>query len=196
MVRAILAGAKTQTRRVVKYKPGSSLDTLVNRRDPASLVCCPYGVPGDRLWVREACLIWGGGAGGDSEVLYQDDEDWSVAEKECRHVLLKRVVQMKLPKVGWWRKVPSIYMPRWASRITLELTEVRVQRVQEITDEDARAEGAEEWHASCPEIEAHNRSGNYRNGFHDIWDSVNAKRGFPWSSDPWVWALTFRRVQP
>lgn len=213
MVRAILAGTKTQTRRIVKPQPKGRLspwdmasepgDVYIdgsvpvrcvesrgrNKRDAGELslrpVPCPYGVPGDRLWVREA---WRQNDAPSDCVHYMADED------ECSG--------------GPWR--PSIHMPRWASRITLEVTEVRVQRLQEISEEDAKAEGV---NAVCPgcgqtlaqddETEAHwiCEDGNdgvpfeHRVGFERLWGLINGKRA-PWSSNPWVWAITFRRIKP
>jgi len=78
-------------------------------------------------------------------------------------------------------------MPRWASRITLEITELRVERLQEITEEDAKAEGV----GCCPN-QAYT---DYRHHFMVLWDSLNAKRGYNWASNPFVWVITFRRVQ-
>lgn len=181
MVRAILAGTKTQTRRVVRgpieyLGPSGGQDDLsswgwffdgeeqhgymvlargMNERFDNGCISipCPYGVPGDRLWVRET---WRGE--GPGSVKYRADGD----------------------DVGSLKWRPSIFMPRWASRIDLEVTEVRVQRVQEITREDAIAEG----------VTTHDVF-----GFMRLWDSINGKRA-PWASYPWVWALTFKRVRP
>lgn len=85
---------------------------------------------------------------------------------------------------------PSIHMPRWASRITLEVTGVRVERVRDITEDDARAEGANQDPIDGPE-----QGGSYKLGFWDIWDSINAKRGFGWEVNPWVWVYEFKRVR-
>lgn len=82
---------------------------------------------------------------------------------------------------------PSIFMPRWASRITLEITDVRVERVQGITEADAIAEGVE-WQTPGPE--------RNRLRYRELWDSLNAKRGFGWDKNLWVWVLTFKRIKP
>jgi len=108
-----------------------------------------------------------------------------------------------------WR--PSIYMPRWASRINLEITDVRVQRLQDISEEDAKAEGAEclcsieDAKADERARENGNMNGNmeegyfspksYVDGFQRLWDSINAARGIGWDVNPWVWAVSFRRVK-
>ena len=83
-----------------------------------------------------------------------------------------------------WR--PSIHMPRWASRILLEVTEVRVERVQDISEEDARVEGADCVALRCENVPT------YRAGFSALWDSINAKRGLGWDANPWVWAVGLR----
>jgi hypothetical protein len=177
MVRAILSGAKTQTRRVVK--PGHKFDEHFET--------CPYGQPGDRLWVKET---------------WQDDPvgEWGVCYRASGHN-----EGCKFP-LHLWR--PSIFMPRKLSRITLEITDVRVQRVQEISDDDATAEGCEfspvpgcgdddKWcHGTC---KRHGRCMYLRAPrfqFQDLWDSLNAKRGYGWKENPWVWAITFKRLTP
>lgn len=165
MVRALLAGTKTQTRRMVRDQdPFDDFQSL----PPLGLVC-PYGVHGDRLWVRET---WTDGYPGTADtVLYR-----ATYEGRADHV---------------WR--PSIFMRRPASRITLEVSSVRVERLQDITDEDIRAEGV------TPEI-ASEMAGHpihdpcsLRRAWEIGWDGINGKRA-PWASNPWIWALTFKRV--
>jgi hypothetical protein len=133
---------------------------------------CPYGVVGDRLWVRET---W---------ATIPDEDDCSIAEitamNECGPASLFYAADPPNHGAGKWR--PSIHMPRWASRLTLEIIEVRVQRLQEISEADIIQEG-------CPRAILYG-TGWYR----DLWNDLNAKRGFPWSANPWVWALTFKRV--
>lgn len=212
MVRALLDGRKTQTRRVVRPQPSSNTDKIYadhynggpewafwlpdNRMTEPRTWRCPYGVPGDRLWVRET---WCGGQHGTS-VYYK--ASWHEHEHGPR-----------------WR--PSIHMPRWASRLTLDVTDVRVERVKDISPEDAKAEGDKE-RSGLPEF--------YSRGvmchvdwFSHLWYSINAKlkpvrrdgvithyesypwddiretrthRGKPWHiyGNPWVWVVTFRRV--
>jgi len=186
MVRAILDGRKTQTRRVVKlphnnplgaWEPtvvggkGVCYDKAMTRPAPEEAAIwhtrtgdclgCPYGQPGDRLWVRETFV-----GAGNLGVLYAAD---------CPRGTESGVE-------GGWR--PSIFMPRWASRLTLEITEVRVQRVQEISRGDAMEEG-------CPFANMADGP-DPRDWFRDLWDSLNAKRGHGWDTNPWVWAITFR----
>lgn len=175
MVRAILEGRKTQTRRIVR---GAALRWLEDDgftpefvSDPDNRLC-PHGKPGDRLWVRETWAImsksrqsaWKGEAIPKHlmegvELVYRADEDYGP---------------------GIYR--PSIHMPRWASRIDLEITDIRVERLQDITEEDAMAEGAYKSPAA----------GNYRMGFGEIWESINGSGS--WTKNPWVWVIEFKRV--
>ena len=152
-VRAILDGRKTQTRRIVKAPKGMSAEFA------GVDFACPYGCPGDRLWVRETHSFY---------------------DRECRKPYYQADIDDWEP--GGWRS--PIFMPRWASRITLEITDVRVQRVQEITEAEAKAEGV---HCAV--------NGSNRLAFATLWDSVNAKRGFSWADNLWVWAITFWRVE-
>jgi hypothetical protein len=174
----------------------------------------PYGVPGDRLWVRET--FWqpvmtslnehgestGDWAGGPSDILYDaDSRGFELATDKHGRQVAKR---------------PSIHMPRWASRITLEVLSVRVERVQDITITDADAEGrrrgdpadlvpacqdaeAEDWALarargfSQQEIEAGESGGLLEvYWFRRLWDTINAKRGYSWESNPWVWVVEFK----
>lgn len=152
MIQAILEGRKTQTRRVVKYRPYAQDDAPVHLHE------CPYGVPGDRLWVREA---WGQG------YFTPPGDDTTEGAIHYRATELDAHVTWK----------PSIFMPRWASRITLRITKVRVERVQNITGKDAIAEGVES-------------VDQYRK----LWNSLNAKRDYGWDENPRVWVIEFRRV--
>lgn len=172
MVRAILAGTKTQTRRVIKPHPQMVTDHRMApwEGDPAVLMellastgrRCPYGQPGDRLWVREA---W---ADCDKLVRYYADEDV--------HPLR--------------RKRPSIHMPRWASRITLEVTGVRVERLQDISEADALAEGVNVHpdHHGKPRTSIYSPVQAYR----DLWESINGPGS--WDANPWVWVVAFERI--
>lgn len=198
MVRAILEGRKTQTRRVVK-RQYVNVDKLDSYTEEMQLRHCPYGVPGDRLWVRETYLYddcrYDRGpmpktapAGWQDAFYYRADGECCQQIPECACCELDG----KTP----WR--PSIFMPRWASRITLEITDVRVQRLQDISEDDAQAEGAEHGNLAGVDVDIDGAvwNGAYRRGFHRLWDHINAKRGFGWDKNPWVWALTFKRVTP
>jgi hypothetical protein len=197
MVRALLDGSKTQTRRVVKDLPpweiteichdaGGTGKWMPNGPAPSGRGmaaghwrACPYGQPGNRLWVRETFSdIYG--AGGDEErrkeeVMYRADGETD-------------------PYVIGYRWTPSIHMPRWASRILLQITGVRVERLQTIREADARAEGVtiEDRHkvGYCtgeylpPSIRA----------YRDLWESINGAGS--WDTNPWVWVVEFKRVTP
>lgn len=182
MVRAILDGTKTQTRRVVKLREFDASDTpgydwtFRDRRalwndvhTPWLMKHCPYGEPGDQLWVRET---W------QAHPRYFGTKPRDIPEGEP---LVYRATHDGPP--GAWR--PSIYMPRWASRLTLDVTEVRIEQVQDINEEDARAEGAPP--SPLPVI-----TNGYRLEFRALWDSINGKRSeCSWGDNPWVWAITF-----
>ena len=166
MVQSILDGRKTQTRRVIKPQPVSN---------PFPLQRCPYGVPIDLLWVQETWVKWDAGIAYLADCLNRHGVE-SEDSKRCR-----------LDYGVIWK--PSIHMPRWASRITLRVTDVRVERVQEISEADAQAEGVSAWHDT-------NNGTVYRPEFRTLWDSINAARGFGWDANPWVWVVEFERVQP
>ena len=174
MVCAILEDKKTQTRRAVNPQPWLEPDGALGWRSKGDYIewnngrgdLSPYGVPGDRLWVRET---W-------------HHEDASCFDPKCgqpTHIFYR--VTEPYPESIRWR--PSIFMPRWASRITLEITDVRVQRVQEISYEDQLAEGFEVGHPAGP-----------LHWFQGLFDFLNKKRGYSWASDPWVWVIEFRRI--
>ena len=216
MVRAILAGAKSQTRRMVRTHPASGYivepggKRRWHRDDPDAVAGCPYGRVGDRLWVREAltyvredpvtgedctdvgihCYTASIPPGYDSANPWRGD-----------NYLFDRDGVPHLPP----RNISPIHMPRWASRLTLEITDVRVQRLQEISYEDAIAEGAADYARGREDhVELTSDTGETweqtarrlcwpQRAFERLWDSINAKRA-PWSSNPWVWAITFRRI--
>ena len=229
MVRAILSGAKTVTRRVVKFPPsmearGIRHDILcyshggprwreyeaqLAAKDPDAwsfdawppglcVSCndgtcqhlpCPYGAAGgDSLWVREAWAAW-----------FRDDVvgqfDWKGTakadrtEKNCAGIAYRATGGDDLAIERW---VTPLFMPRWASRITLDVANVRVERLHDITEEDARCEGivpinggwglaGESW--SC---------GSARGAFQTLWDVINGK-SIPWRMNPWVWRVEFKR---
>lgn len=168
MVRAILAGRKTQTRRVVKPQPHNPGLQAWLEEVSDGFIRSPYGVPGDRLWVRETwnCIETG---------IKTQRQDW---------VRYRATDGEEL----YWK--PSIFMPRWASRITLTITGVRVERVQDISSDDCRAEGL----TPDSEISLLWRE-NIRDKYRDLWNSINAKRGYGWDTNPWVWVISFE-VQP
>jgi hypothetical protein len=184
MVRAILAGQKTQTRRAVK---GFALELLGPDNFTPEYVAlpenhlCPYGVPGDRLWVRETWAPNDGSAGGH---LYRADHD---AASGYHKLDLKTGVWTH--SVSRWR--PSIHMPRAVSRITLEITGVRVERLQEISEADATAEGVETWATGAMSPEGQ-RDYSAIGKFERLWSSINGIES--WHADPFVWVVEFKRA--
>ena len=183
MVRAILAGAKTQTRRLMKPTP-HKVDGGVPFADapawahaePGSAVMrCPYGVRGDRLYAREA---WAAPHAYDHlpPRLIPQDARIHYAATEDRGGLL-------------WR--PSIHMPRWASRITLEITRVRVERLQDISEADALAEGVTDDGSLVTDLAGNDRGGAFA-AFATLWEVINGADS--WDDNPWVWAIEFRRL--
>lgn len=193
LVRALLAGTKTQTRRLVRPQPPVYLHGREFRPIPktdiwgafvvvdGASVCrgpdtirCPYGTVGDRLWVRESLDMWPGSIAyrADGEPCEVKDWDWFD---------------------GWTRAhVPSIHMPRWASRIDLEITGIRFERLQAITEADAKAEGVDAEYCASPVIRERVPS---REKFRDLWDELNGERA-SWASDPFVWVVEFRVIRP
>lgn len=209
MVQAILSGRKTQTRRIIKPQP-----LLKPKWSGADLIKNPYGCVGGRLWLREtwsplqdikACAV----AGEHCEIVYRADDGWIENEPESKETLLD----------GKWK--PSIFMPRWASRINLEITNIRVERLQDITESDAIQEGIwssgryknyvlgkkkfkyRYWeNVTCPG----GCKGNHgqfldteyaKTSFATLWDSINSKRGYSgrWNDNCFVWVLTFKKVE-
>lgn len=195
MIRAILAGTKTQTRRIFsperieiepREKGGFYYHTYRKQNGEMRLTgqgpflprdwlhYCPFGQPGDHLWVRETFAVAG------DTTFYRTDVN------QAKTVLLK------------WK--PSIHMPRGLSRITLEITEVRVERLQEISEDDALAEGItwpdRDGQQYRPPIDTTGIS-TLRiaaERFSELWDSINAKRGHGWDTNPWVWIISFRKL--
>lgn len=184
MVKAILSGEKTQTRRVIKPQPqmrsGSDyVDGVWFEEDKygdSHPIRSPYGRVGDLLWVREAAYI--------SPAWFCAIGDRTHADSDGAPRMVGYAATMSADAVraaGEYniRKTPSIHMPRWASRITLLIKHVRAEQLQDISEDDAAAEG----------IERH--SGPYILDFARLWDSINAKRGYSWASNPWVWVVEF-----
>lgn len=204
MVRAILDGRKTVTRRIVSSKlpKGCELDghspngVLCSRPIGSTgerLLPCPYGKPGDRLWVRETWQV--ARALRDCEGIVDDEEVYRGllgADPRGRRFIDDWVVGYAADGAdGPWRS--PLFMPRWASRITLEVVSVRVERLHEVTEEDARREGVE---PATLQAAGHGAFMVYVPAvgmFRNVWDAINGKRA-PWSSNPWVWRVEFRRV--
>lgn len=233
MVRAILDGRKTQTRRVIKPQPtghhwemlpGYQIKhteavmangkvavkfrhTIPQNPSPDfnnAWIPCPYGAPGDLLWVRETC--WAESTFYGDGVRYAADHAWRI----IKNTQQASEAWCKLAQYGGddaldnqtniGRRAPSIHMPRWASRITLRITDVRVERLQDISEDDAQAEGvtpATEPPTAAALIRAVGRGAwfmPHSSAFANLWNHINGPDA--WEANPWVWALSFERVTP
>ena len=227
MVRALLAGTKTQTRRVLRNQPRSvalvpSGNHLFDYREgyedyervvpvDKAVTLCPYGRPGNRLWVRET---WGYRCSASTAtagqymhtVVYRaDDARHNYGPMPMDDVGLPRWRERKEGEAwpewddymtAYWRQWrPSIFMPRWACRITLEITEVRVQRLQDISEEDAKAEGIGEfiggW-ACLTDDDPQIAGDTPQDGYRHLWERINGAGS--WGTNPWVWCLSFKRI--
>lgn len=211
MVRAILDGRKTQTRRVMKNPPTQSAkfpwlgvkqhyakgQWIYPNALPQILAESPYGQPGDRLWVRET---WGVGSrpdpwGGYDGIEYRADEEWLEENDDfpCYKVQTPDGVEL-IDYMGGWK--PSIHMPRWASRILLEIVSVRVERLNDISEADAEAEGCAQAGIETGQVletSAPVEIGSYAAAFCDLWESINGTGS--WGDNPYVWAIEFRRIE-
>ncbi len=202
MVRAILEGKKTQARRVVKLRPHNVQPLYQMKLGGGGMwsdshcepIACPFGVPGDQLWVREALDI------------NRSPNNPRAVNPTYR----ADAVKVKMD-AGFYNPLPrgptcaSNHMPRWAFRTQLEVTKIRVEEIQEISEEDAKAEGITARYVQVgshsnptaiypafPEREGGEHSA--RAAFETLWESINAKRGFGWDINPWVWVIEFQRV--
>ena len=207
MVRALLEGRKTQTRRTLRNQPDDGwrpdrmceihkmVDGDFPLRNGSPIVLgwgavddsgeygyvCPYGMPGDRLIVRESWRTAKACDGQSPKTIAEKCLDanyrkpWAPIKYEADGATDNADVLSNFG--GWGQKRVSIYMPHWASRITLEITDVRVEKLQSISEADKLAEGA------TPEIP-----------FGTVWKRINTKPGSRWEDSPWVWCVSFRRI--
>lgn len=232
MASATFEDRKTQTRRVIQAPRWTVADDVLymDEVDPPwphaisgysgcmARVECPYGAPGDRLWVKEEHYRYGHWEQvpgvktktgrmkwrfvPDTTQIIFDAKEYGLEE---RFGPVRKGRHHKDPSTMAWHKRIARFMPKSASRITLEITDVRVQRLQEISESDAIAEGIEK-RGEFPNITPWT---NYQapkgcpgamhfstpmRSFQSLWDSINADRGYGWGTNPWVWALTFRRL--
>lgn len=199
MVRALLSGQKAQTRRLVKPQPTpwDANPAFLTWRggEPATesmlVARCPYGVVGDRLWVRETwCSAWRTEDATSGTIFAAD----GVYVPGFDHPRGPHFNESNRPPL---RFKPSIHLPRAASRITLEITSVRVERLQDISEYDSLAEGITGPHdvgypAYRVPDDSKPRYSSARAAFESLWESINAERA-PWASNPWVWVVEFAR---
>jgi hypothetical protein len=208
MVKAILDGRKTQTRRIIKPQPPIIWDKCKPIKTDAGIISwcfenskdpdfhgyknCPYGVVGDRLWVRESFEITG----------------YSESTRRLKGIYLsdkKKFPFCEITKTEWdkwesrkhqFRKTSGRFMYKSLARIWLEITSIRVERVQDISETDARVEGVF-WKGGAykdyGDKSGYCGLGSAKKSFRTLWDSLNAKRGYSWQKNPFVWVIEFRR---
>ena len=218
MVQALLAGRKTQTRRVIKPQPSGRSNHIWSngnqfafcegthdkgaKCEEDSVIKTPYGVPGDRLWVREIFVLESNFGLGDVDGYEPPFKDghpvkweeaiewgrwWSQPHYRATDPKPDLVCEGKDGPACIWR--PQLYMPRWASRILLEVTDVHVERLNDMMPESIIKEGPPDsvYFSEDPKAPLE--------WFHDLWDSINKKKpGRSWEDNPWVWVITFRRM--
>jgi hypothetical protein len=213
----ILEGRKTQTRRVVKERVsisdhGMGHNPMVLHKGDwyRPVEWSPYGQPGDRLWVRETFVLERDDLEVDEPIIPTDRPHFHHTggenEFDSEYYLFPHYrandpapdlmyEDMDEPGCKWQ---PSIFMPRWASRITLEIVNIRVERVQDISEEDAISEGVNPYDHIKKEIVSRDNeiifSNAYQASYQLLWNSINAKRGYGWESNPWVWVIEFKKV--
>ncbi|EOV6195452.1 hypothetical protein ACN94K_002557 [Klebsiella quasipneumoniae] len=215
MVRAILAGRKTQTRRIMKVQPESNQLGLLLITDStkhsdigkyhwaesnatgnhvrSKLFLCPFGAVGDRIWVREGFF--------PAPLEMQSEPPrktmWNIAYRDGMQMEKLAPAEYNPTIYNYERWTPSIHMPRWASRILLEITDVRVERLNAISEEDARAEGIIDGGClNCGEPEpcgCANPEPDTTDAFAYLWQSIYGQEN--WNANPWVWVISFKRVE-
>lgn len=191
MVRAVLNGSKTQTRRLVHKDIASAIvgtgENVLYRN--------PFGKAGDRLWVRET-FVQGWDIDPVTDCLMQFDDEGNELPKKTWYRATDSQIHWS-DDDGWETNVPwkpSIHMPRWASRITLEITSVRGERLQDISETDALAEGIYQVEVFGEKRFAHCHGVSFltaQDAYRDLWDSIYKS----WDANPWVWAVEFKRLE-
>ena len=178
MVRAILDGRKTQTRRVIKAEWSRCLDMEEPDDLQKAVDQCPYGIPGDFLWVKESFRVVNEYGGDEwstySYPIYKDGQLGPIAALEEDYFYKK----------SKWQS--PIFMPRWASRISLKIAGVRVEQLQGISYDDIKMEGIQK--------RLNGVSLDMKVDFYNLWDSINARKGYGWQENPWVWVIGFERI--
>lgn len=193
MVQAILAGRKTQTRRVIEPQPTDKEISF------SGAWRCPYGVPDDQLWVRECWRTAELDSGLDG-VLYKADNHFQPIENTQAAGDLWCDAHKNGKYGNAWR--PSIYMYKWMSRIKLNVTNVRVERLNDISEADAIAEGLVSWKSEKTDAIHYGIKASDvwetdpRITYKRLWDKINSDRGYSFDSNPWVWVISFKVVKP
>src|SRR6185369_3141033 len=213
-----LADRKTQTRRLLRPQPQRMCSHVEPFRgegvgwvagdNRGRVFPCPHGVPGDRLWVREGWARWADTKSHECIVYRAGGAPRSILateEGEGDPVALGGAAVPMVGEIPRWR--PSIHMPRWASRLTLELVSVRAERLQDISEKDARAEGAygalrdseqelDAWARWTKQVDPRALAATMRGAFALLWERINGHRpGARWEDNPWVWVLGLKRLE-
>ncbi|HBX9157992.1 morphogenetic protein [Klebsiella pneumoniae] len=205
MVRAILDGRKTQTRRIVKGTDGAvkfckewdingeEIFVVLGEKDHTGMnpvlgaISCPFGAVGDRIWVRETFAALEPGS-------YEQVKPQEGHCQDLRYAATDRLAKSDADIRGY-KWVPSIHMPRWASRILLEITDVRVERLNSISQEDAQAEGLEltGWRPTYSDPDSGGEVMTPYDNFAELWSSIYGDGS--WQANPWVWVISFERIE-
>lgn len=191
MIRAILEDRKTMTRRIAKVTDYGCKDGFITplcghtpRKIADHVGYCPYGKIGDRLWVKETHYLYGRWV--KNGFNKAGKQKWRFGYEQIKGVMFPdnppEKICSKRGEIGWFKR-PSIFMPRWACRIFLEITKRKVERLQEIMEEDALREG----------IIPSTIGVTNKTCFRFLWNSINGKK-YPWKSNPYVWVISFRRL--
>lgn len=213
MIKAILAGTKLQTRRTVTRRnsilgsgewPHNGLARAFPQTDHSKLMLpgedeafnrlWPRWDVGDRLWARETCRAEELPSGLDGVRYLADDSFTPIenSEEASEKWFVLACYGMKKSGTAEYRKVPAIHMPRWASRILLEISKVRVERLNDISEADAKAEGVS-WNRNPGAVALHGAE-TARDAYRTLWDQINGAGS--WNANPWVWRISFRRITP
>lgn len=216
MIRAILEGRKTQTRRVLREQPmmyvapdSDNTFLFVNHSGNGAVspighkwIQCPYGKPGDRLWVRETLYAYGHyretGNLTDGGMPETEFVDFTLTTGHGTTYIHSADTEIRVEPDKFstgWHKRPSIFMPRELSRVTLEITNIRVERLQEISEADVLAEGIDMRPPLGQDVLDAKWDGSlFQWRFKKGWDSLNAKRGYGWDTNPFVWVVEFKKL--
>lgn len=204
MVQAILDGRKTMTRRTVKFPVKSKTHhiSIGESNNPPPITWCPYGEVGTILWVRETFYAWGSWIkngftkSGKQKYKFIDITLRSGHVYQYEGFTSDEIKSRKDDGIGWYKR-PSLFMPREAGRLFLEITNKRVERLQDISEDDAMCEGINKVFftkrgiATPESMEAFANKGYHKKGFTLLWNSINGPES--WSANPWVWVIEFKR---
>jgi len=234
MVAALLDERKNQTRRVVKPQPLPSTHYVnpYNKnikhmtawtKDHKMILgagniknmahwACPHGFPNDELWVKESHYLYGHWVTLTGQKTKTGKQKTKFCYQQSKGVMFldkpPKKIHTKNERGRGWHRRPSIFMPRWASRLQLKINNVKVERVQDVTEKDAIGEGVFKFDLDKDSAEDFGAWRNYlkdefsgwigcrtaKDSFMSLWDSINKDRGHSWESDPWTWVVNFEKI--